>query len=428
MRWKNCASLSEPPDTMEKALNPIQTATTPGAFDIDDAIGAFVPHGRYRLDGTPGGPLSGLRFGVKDLFDIAGQPTGAGNPDWLRSHPVPTRTSAVVQTLLDAGADMIGKTLTDEIAYSIHGDNHHYGTPQNVAAPGRVPGGSSSGSAAAVAARLCDFALGTDTGGSTRVPASYCGVWGLRTTFGLLSCASLAPLSPSFDTATWLAHDAATFERVGQTLLPQTGGVAFKRALLPFDVLEQADAVFHPAVHGVYEILQSMMQGEHARLTTGEAELENWRRAYISASAYDAWQTHKNWIEQQSPAFGPAVQGRWNMARDTSAETAQAARQKQLLVRHQVRAFLGADGVAVIPSAASVAPLRDATPEQIDDIRARCFRITSIAGLSGLPQVSIPLAAPDGLPIGVSLLGPAGSDLALIRLATTIGQALPARR
>lgn len=424
MRWKNCACLFESPSLLEKQLNQTATAPTPGAFDIDDRIGAFVPHGRYRLDGAPEGPLSGLSFGVKDLFDIAGQPTGAGNPDWLRSHPLPTRTNALVQTLLDAGADMIGKTLTDEIAYSIHGDNHHYGTPHNVAAPGRVPGGSSSGSAAAVAARLCDFALGTDTGGSTRVPASYCGVWGLRTSFGLLSCAAMAPLSPSFDTATWLAHDADVFERVGQALLPQTGGVTFKRALLPFDVLEQADAVFHPAVHAVYQALLAQMPGEHARLTTEEGELENWRRAYISASAHDAWQTHRAWIEAERPAFGPAVQGRWNMARDTSAETAQAARQKQLLVRHQVRAFLGADGVAVIPSAASVAPLCDATPEQIDDIRARCFRITSIAGLSGLPQVSIPLAAPDGLPIGVSLLGPAGSDLALIRLATAIGRAL----
>ncbi|WP_348635355.1 amidase [Herbaspirillum sp. LeCh32-8] len=405
---------------MNQAASPLNF----GPFDRADEIGAFVPHGRYRLDGAPHGPLSGLSFGVKDLFDIAGQPTGAGNPDWLRTHAVPTRTNAVVQTLLDAGADMVGKTLTDEIAYSIHGDNHHYGTPDNVAAPGRVPGGSSSGSAAAVAARLCDFALGTDTGGSTRVPASYCGVWGLRTSFGLLSAAAMAPLSPSFDTVTWLASDAAVFERVGQALLPQTGEVALRRALLPFDVLEQADAVFHPAVLRVYEALQARLHGEHARLTTGEDELEHWRRAYISASAYEAWQTHKKWITEHAPTFGPAVQGRWNMARDTGAETAQAAREKQLLVRHQVRSFLGADGVAVIPSAASVAPLRDASPQQIDDIRARCFRITCIAGLSGLPQVSIPFTTPEGLPIGVSLLGPAGSDLALIRLATTIRQAL----
>ncbi|NUU04363.1 amidase [Herbaspirillum robiniae] len=409
---------------LENTLKQSGTSLNFGAFDIDDQVGAFVPHGRYRVDGAPDGPLSGLRFGVKDLFDIAGRPTGAGNPDWLRTHDVPARTNAVVQALLDAGADLVGKTLTDEIAYSIHGDNHHYGTPENAAAPGRVPGGSSSGSAAAVAARLCDFALGTDTGGSTRVPASYCGIWGLRTTHGLLSCAAMAPLSPGFDTATWLAHDAATFERVGQALLPQTGGVAFRRALLPFDVLEQADEVFHPVVHRVYEALRGLMPAEHCRLTTGGGELENWRRAYISASAHEAWQTHRDWIETHAPSFGPAVQGRWDMARDTGAEAARAAREKQDLVRHQVRSFLGADGVAVIPSAASVAPLRDASPREIDDIRARCFRITCIAGLSGLPQVSIPFATPAGLPIGVSLLGPAGSDLALIRLATGIRRAL----
>ncbi|KAF1048656.1 MAG: 2-amino-5-chloromuconic acid deaminase [Herbaspirillum frisingense] len=424
MRWKNCARLSERIDkTMENSLNQAPALHT-AAFDIDDRVGAFVPHGRYRIAGAANGPLAGLRFAVKDLFDIAGQPTGAGNPDWLRTHALPTRSNALVDSLLNAGASMVGKTLTDEIAYSIHGDNHHYGTPINSAAPDRVPGGSSSGSAAAVAARLCDFALGTDTGGSTRVPASYCGVWGLRTTFGLLSCASMAPLCPGYDTATWLAHDADTFERVGQVLLPQTGGTAFKRALLPFDALEQADAVFRPAIEQVYGALRALMHAEHCRLSADEGELERWRRTYISASAYEAWQTHKGWIEQTRPSFGPAVQGRWDMARDTSPETAHAAREKQVLVRHQVRSLLGTDGVAVMPSASSVAPLRDASAAEIDQVRARTFRLTCIAGLSGLPQVSIPFFTPDGLPIGVSLLGPAGSDLALIRLAAGIRRSL----
>lgn len=397
-------------------------ATT--AFDIDDHVGAFVAHGRFTLAGTASGPLAGLRFAAKDLFDVAGQPTGAGNPDWLRTHPIPRRSNALVDQLLQAGATLVGKTLTDELAYSIHGDNHHYGTPINSAAPERVPGGSSSGSAAAVAARLCDFALGTDTGGSTRVPASYCGVWGLRTSFGLLSTASMAPLCPSFDTATWLAHDPEVFERVGRALLPGTADTPLRKVLLPFDMLELADPEFHPVLHRVYEGLRSTMPGEHMRLSGAEGELERWRQAYVSASAYDAWQCHGDWISQTRPAFGPAVQARWDMARDTSAETARAAREKQDLVRHRVRTLLGADGVAVIPSASSVAPLRDASAAEIDQVRARTFRLTCVAGLAGLPQVSLPFTSPAGLPIGVSLLGPAGSDLALIGLATRIWRTL----
>ncbi|EJN07127.1 amidase family protein, partial [Herbaspirillum sp. YR522] len=277
--------------------------------------------------------------------------------------------------------------------------------------------------AAAVAAGLCDFALGTDTGGSTRVPASYCGLWGLRTTHGLLSCEAMAPLSPAFDTVTWLASGAEVFERVGQALLPDTA-FEFKRALLPLDVLAQADDVFHAPVMRFHEALAGLL-GDGARSHLGNGEqLERWRQTYITASAHDAWQTHREWIERERPAFGPAVQGRWDMARATTDAAADDARQRQALVREQVRSWLGADGVAVMPSAASVAPLRQASAQEIDQVRARTFRITSIAGLCGLPQVSIALTTPEGLPIGVSLLGPAGSDLALIRLAIRLAQSL----
>ena len=184
------------------------TASLSSEFPIDDTVGAWVPHGRFVVTGTGGGPLAGLSFAAKDLYDVAGHVTGAGNPTWLLTHGPAARSSPVIDRLLESGATLHGKVLTDELAYSILGENLHYGTPLNLRAPGRVPGGSSSGSAAAVAARLVDFALGTDTGGSTRVPASYCGLWGLRTTHGLLSRDGLVPLHPSFDTPTWLARES----------------------------------------------------------------------------------------------------------------------------------------------------------------------------------------------------------------------------
>ena len=225
-------------------------------FPIVDTVGAWVPHGHFIVSPQNSGPLDGLRFAVKDLYDVAGHPTGAGNPDWLASHPVASATSPLVQTLLMNGATLVGKTLTDELAYSIQGDNHHYGTPLNIAAPDRVPGGSSSGSAAAVAAELCDFALASDTGGSTRVPASYCGLWGLRTTHGRLSNANMVGLSPGFDTATWLAKQADVFDAVGSVLLAGEVRRQFKRAVVLSDAFELADDVFTEALQPVLDALR----------------------------------------------------------------------------------------------------------------------------------------------------------------------------
>jgi amidase len=392
-------------------------------FAIDDHVGAWTPHGRFVIQGAAGGPLAGLSFAAKDLYDVAGHQTGAGNPVWLATHPTPTVSSPLVDQLLAAGATLVGKTLTDELAYSINGDNVHYGTPVNVRAPGRVPGGSSSGSAAAVAAGLCDFALGTDTGGSTRVPASYCGIWGLRTTHGLLARDGLVALNPGFDTPTWLAHEATTVLDVARVLLPATA-TCFTRALLLEDALAQADDAFQPAAQQVFAALS---QGRRAARTTvagdGDA-LETWRQTYITASAREAWQEHGDWINANTPAFGPAVAARFASASSVSAEAAAQAVARQAKIRASVRALLGEDGVAVLPSAASVAPPLNASGAVVDEVRSRTFRITCIAGLAGLPQVSLPFVSASGLPVGISLLGPAGSDLALVELAVSLWRML----
>jgi amidase len=392
-------------------------------FPIDDHVGAWAPHGRFVIEGAASGPLTGLTFAAKDLFDVAGHPTGAGNPAWLATHAVPERSSPLVDALLDAGATLVGKTLTDELAYSINGDNIHYGTPKNVRAPGRVPGGSSSGSAAAVAAALCDFALGTDTGGSTRVPASYCGIWGLRTTHGLLARDGLVALNPGFDTPTWLAHEAATFLAVARVLLPATP-FRFTRALLLEDALAQADDAFRPAAEQAFDALSEGRAAIRTKVADDGDALEQWRQTYITASAREAWQVHGDWIGANTPAFSAAVAARFKTASGISADAADAAIARQARIRASVRALLGEDGVAVLPSAASVAPRLDASGAEVDDVRSRTFRITCVAGLAGLPQVSVPFVSASGLPAGISLLGPAGSDLALVELAVSLWQAL----
>ena len=165
-----------------------------------DPLDAFCKDTKAYLAGPLGGPLSNLNFAAKDIFDVAGHVTGGGNPDWKATHPPAERNAWIVQTLVSAGATMVGKTHTDELTRGILGENAHYGTPINSKALGRVPGGSSSGSAAAVAGGLVDFALGSDTGGSVRIPASFCGLYGLRPTHGRIPLEGILMQAPSYDT------------------------------------------------------------------------------------------------------------------------------------------------------------------------------------------------------------------------------------
>lgn len=393
-------------------------------FDIDDTVGAWVPHGRFLLAPTADGPLRGLRFAVKDVFDVAGHATGAGNPTWLATHAPAARHAEVVRRLLDAGATLAGKVITDELAYSLHGDNVHYGTPLNATAPGCVPGGSSSGSAAAVAARLVNFALGTDTGGSTRVPASYTGLWGLRTTHGLVPVGGLVPLHPSFDTATWLAHEADTFERVGDVLLPESD---FRptRVLRPQDAWALADEVFQAPLRRACDALAAELDAKvQTEAWAADTGLPAWRQVYATAGAHEGWQVHGGWIREHHPVFSAPIAARWQAASQVTDDAASEARAQASAIRTAVRERLGDDGVALLPSAASLAPRRDADPAAVDAVRLRTMAITCIAGLAGLPQVSLPVRTDGGEVLGVSLLGPAGSDLALIRLARRLHERL----
>ena len=392
-------------------------------LDIKDTIGAWVPHGHFSLPATAQGSLSGLTFAVKDLFHIAGLPTSAGNPTWLATHQTPTVTSPVVEQLRAAGASVAGKVITDELAYSLNGDNMHYGTPVNVNAPGRVPGGSSSGSAAAVAAKLVDFALATDTGGSTRVPASYCGIWGLRTTHGLISTENVVPLHPSFDTMNWFAHNADTFLNVAKVLLPGTDFKA-RRVLKPSAVWALASADFQDSLNDVLHKAIKIVgaPAEEISFTQTDETLEQWRLAYVAHGASEAWEQHGDWITAHNPTFSGPITGRWDAAKKLTIEEATTAKLHTARIKQQIRAVIGSDAIVVLPSAAGLAPLLNATGADVDAMRTRTMHLTCIGGISGVCQVSIPYKNADGLPVGVSLMGPVGSDLALIELAIQISK------
>ena len=274
---------------------------------MPDDINAFVPGPPLRIEGRPGGPLSGLTFAAKDLFDVAGFPTGGGNPDWARSNPVPTRHSWAVQRLLEAGATLIGKTITDEVSLGIVGENAFYGTPLNSRAPDRVPGGSSSGSAAAVAAGLCDTALGTDTGGSVRVPASFCGLYGIRPTHGRINVSGMMPQAPTSDTTGWFARDAGTFARVSSVMLDEPIPPALPtRLIIAVDAFAFADPAVGAALQSSVERLSALI-GEVREEVMAPAGITQWARAQRTLQPSEAWLTFKDWIDRDNPRFAFSV-------------------------------------------------------------------------------------------------------------------------
>src|SRR2546425_7815019 len=267
----------------------------------------FVPGPPVRVDGARDGPLAGLTFACKDLFDVAGYPTGGGNPDWARQHPIPSRHAWAVQRLLDAGATLIGKTITDEVSLGILGENPFDGTPLNPAAPDRVPGGSSSGSASAVAQGLCDVALGTDTGGSIRVPASFCGLYGIRPTHGRLDLTGMVAQAPSSDTTGWFARDAGPFARVSEVLLGEPIPITLPlRLVVAVDAFGFADADTTAALQPMVRKLSALV-GEVREDLLAPPGLSVWARAQQTLQRHEAWLTFKDWIDRDNPRFAFSV-------------------------------------------------------------------------------------------------------------------------
>ena len=278
---------------------------------MSDDINAFVKGGRFTIEGRSGGPLEGLTFAAKDLFDVAGHPTGAGNPDFARTLPIPERHAWAVETLLQAGAALIGKTITDEVSLGILGENPFDGTPANPAAPGHVPGGSSSGSAAAVAAGLCDAALGTDTGGSVRVPASFCGLFGIRPTHGRLPLAGMLPQPPSSDTTGWFAREAGTFARVSAALLGEPLVPArIDRLIVAVDAFGFAGTRATEALTPMVDKLKARAGDVREELMAPQG-LSVWGRAQRTLQPYEAWLTFRDWVEATNPrmAFSADARG-----------------------------------------------------------------------------------------------------------------------
>jgi amidase len=387
----------------------------------DDEINAFVPGPRVRIKGRPGGPLSGLSFAAKDLFNVAGYPTGGGNPDWARSNPVPTRHAWAVQRLLDAGATLIGKTITDEVSLGIVGENAFFGTPVNPRAPGRVPGGSSSGSAAAVAAGLCDTALGTDTGGSVRVPASFCGLYGIRPTHGRIPVTGMMPQAPTSDTTGWFARDAATFAKVSSVMLDEAIPSELPhRLIIAVDAFGFADTEVAAALQPMLERLRELV-GDIREEIMALAGLVQWARAQRTLQPSEAWVTFRDWIERDNPRFAFSVARNLllgSMIPQSERDWAELVRRE---ARGRMRYLLPPGTILCLPTTPFPAPRRGEPLSVAGAQRDRLLCLCCHGGLTGVPQVSIPGATVDGLPVGLSLVGSSGSDSTLVAAAAALG-------
>ena len=388
---------------------------------INDTAHAFLPYPDAPVPHASTGPLTGLCFGVKDLFDVAGYPTGGGQPFVLAMSGIKAQNAPTVQKLLDAGARFIGKTVTDELAFSMNGNNAHFGAPINGAAPDRISGGSSSGSASAVSNNLCDFALGTDTGGSVRAPANHCGLYGIRPTHGRISLAATLDLAPSFDTCGYFARDASTFSRVSNVLFSADSAPlpAKIRLLKPLDIWAMLDADVVTAQAGPLARVQAVLgTTTDTTVILDDVDTLFWRFRHIQGR--EAWIVNGSLIERFCPPLGPGVAERFAWSKTVTDEQFAIANAYRERFKKHLTDLLGTDGVLIMPTVPDIAPLTTDGGEKMESYRNRSLQMLSISGLSGFPQISMPLGQRLGVPLGLSLLGPAGSDLSLVALAQKI--------
>lgn len=374
------------------------------------------------------GRLDACKLAVKDVFDVRGLTTGAGNPAWRAAQPVADRPATAVRLLLDSGAQWLGKTVTDELTYSLAGINVHYGTPINPRDPQRLPGGSSSGSVVAVSGGYADIGLGTDCGGSVRLPASYCGVWGMRPSHGRISGTGCIALAPSFDTVGWFARDGRILADVLETL----AHTEVRPLASPLSLAVSADieGLLDEPVRLAFQAAQDRL-GAHFNLATlpaGTLRPQSWAPAFRTLQAAEVHQQFGPWCDQHADSFGPDVRMRFlSAARISSAEVHDAQ-------KHRVDACVALNqrlvtpcSFLLLPTVPMVAPKLSDDAAQVDDIRGRSQQLLCLAGLAGLPQVSMPWAEIAGAPVGLSLIGGRGQDEQVAQAALDVYAALHTR-
>jgi amidase len=389
--------------------------------------GAFIE--RFTVEPTRSGPLDGLTFAVKDLIDVAGHRTGCGNPTWLATHPPASVHAVCVEQLLAAGARCEGKTITDEIAFSLLGENHFYGTPLNPAAPDRVPGGSSSGSASAVACGLVDFAVGTDTGGSVRTPASNCGIYGIRPSHGRVSVAGVMPLTPTLDTVGLFARDVDVLERATAVLLPDSDENLSPASPPTIHLVKEAFTLADEAVRQALDASIDQLRSTFPSVVqetslsylcrdVRAADMNTWLTIYRVLQATEMMSCLGDWIGTSGAEFGPAPSAGLGFVKKIDRTRVGESIELRELYCRGLNKSIAAGDLLCFPSCPTIAPLKGSKSyDRSDDYYQRTLSMNSIAGVARLPQISLPLGNVRGVPIGLSLVAAHGDDRYLMRMA-----------
>ncbi|THD44716.1 MAG: amidase [Bradyrhizobium sp.] len=386
---------------------------------IDNAppcAGGFLPGERLVVPPTGRGRLDGFRFAVKDLIDLAGRRTGGGNPDWLAAEAPAPRHAPVVTALLAAGATCVGKTITDELAFSLEGANSHYGTPPNPLGRDWLPGGSSSGSAVAVASGAVEFALGTDTGGSVRVPAALCGIFGFRPSHGAVSAEGVLPFAPGYDTVGWLARDAATLAQVGDVLLAP----ALREPIASIRIVEDAVSLLEPSVGASFREAAERITTAASLRIFDRWPLKDLKDAYTTIQGYEIRMALGALLDLRQPRFGPTIAPRFAASAKITREEYQASCAWREDFTQWLDAMCPQDCALALPAASVAFLRRDATGGEIDHFYATTLGLAAVASHSRRPQVQFGRARAQGL--AVSIIGARGADRALLDLAQSLNE------
>jgi amidase len=390
------------------------------------ASGAFVE--TFVVEPKHPGILDGLSFAVKDLIDVEGRKTGCGNPTWRDTHPAAAANAVCVDQLLFSGATCLGKTITDELAFGLNGENHFYGTPLNPRAPDRIPGGSSCGSASAVASGIVDFALGTDTGGSVRAPASYCGIFGMRPSHGIVSVAGVNPLAPTFDTVGFFASDLSVLSRVGSVLLACDIPHAAEWGTINFltDAFAIADAEVREALEGPVALIKERYPRATKEISltdfgagSSQMRLDDWYSAYCHVQWPEIWSCLGSWVTEANPEFGPRTKKSFELVKNFSRENLVEATRTREAYYGLLKDLLGDTNLICMPTTPTLPPLKGTlgVDRTAGDYYPRALALTAIAGIGRLPQVTLPVGDAGGVPVGLSLIGPERKDAFLLAAA-----------
>ncbi|GER47183.1 glutamyl-tRNA(Gln) amidotransferase subunit A [Striga asiatica] len=412
---------------------------------VKEDFGAFID--RFELAPFPQPPppaarlpLAGLTFAINDNIDVKGYVTGHGSTDWKRTHEGAEKTAVVVTMMLKSGATCLGKTVMDELGYGILGENKSYGTPTNPQMPSHVPGGSSSGSAVSVASKLVDFALGTDTIGCIRVPASYCGILGFRPSHGIVSAIGVSPNSQSLDAIGCLASNPSVLHRVGHALLQLNllEPKRTRRILIADDLFQLCKVPMQRTVHIVNKAIENLAGyqkpkhvnlGQHIAsnvpsLDGFDEESTNWENGMSTLKAlssvmlllqrYEFKTNHEEWVKSVKPKLDPVVSSRVWSAINTTQENIKSLYKVRMDMRAALKSFLKDDGILVIPTVADPPPKLNSTKSLSPEFHDRIYALLSIATMSGGCQVSIPFGKYEGSPVSVSFIASHGADKFLL--------------